>query len=891
MEENDRPDPDELLSRINESAPSGRARLKIFFGMCAGVGKTYTMLQEAKAARAAGADIVVALAETHGRAETEQLLSGMEILPLKALPYRGREFPELDLDGILERRPQTVVVDELPHSNAPGSRHVKRWQDVIEILDQGISVWTAMNVQHVESLADIVEDLSAAPVRERVPDPVLERADEIRLIDVAPEDLLERLEEGKVYSSDSARSALESFFRPRTLGALRDLALHYTARRAESALGAYSRQEFGLGPLPRSSGRILVAVGPSPTSAYLIRWARRTANSQRAEFTAVHVNTGARVSASDSDKSEDNLAFARKLGAETLVVSGEDVAETVLETARRRGATMVVVGRSGLSAPGGLPGRITVTDRIVREAGRIDVAIVQDTEAPVKGSPWKRLRSWVAAPAKQYALLAAVFAAVTGLSALLAPLLGYRSVALIYLAVILGLSFIADPAPIAVLALVSAASLNFFFIPPRFTFFIGSVDDVILFAVYFLVAIVTGSLVARLKSKEFILGERERRAAFLFQAAQELAERGSERDAAAAASRLAEEYFKTRAAILVSNAEGSLEPGAVGTAAADIDQKEFSAASYSFANGEVCGAGTDTLPSSKLRYLPASAGDSASAVIGIVPPQGMKFKLSDDNLLLSLGRVLALAVDRGRAESRSRRAALAAESQRLSTVLLDSVSHEIRTPLTTITGSITALRDEAVSGDPAARKAILDDALEASVRMDRIVEELLSMSRIESGRFALRETQVDSGELAERALHDASGELAGREVASKLPEGRCWISGDPALLSTLVSNLLRNAGTYSEAGKPIELAFEEAGDDATIRVIDSGPGIAREELDTMFERFTRGKGASGGGIGLGLAICKGIAEAHGGSVRGCRRADGRFEMVATLPGRFGRRRQ
>ena len=450
MSEEVRPDPDELLQRIRETEGSrSKAQLKIFFGMSAGVGKTYAMLQEARAAKTQGTDILVGIVETHGRPDTQALVAGLELVPRRRVEYRGIHIEELDLDALIARRPAIAVVDELAHSNAPGSRHVKRWQDVLELLDRGISVWSAMNVQHLESYADVVEDLTGVRVKERVPDTVFDRADELRLIDVAPEDLIRRLEEGSIYTGDSSRAAIENFFKPRNLGALREIALRFAARTASRRLNAYARAESGPSSQASLGERILVAVGPAPGSAYLVRWARRTAYSLRADWTALHVDTGGALDEKARGRLEDNLALARKLGAEVLVVPGLDVAEAVVATARAKGASMIVVGRSGLSRLGFFPRVATVSDRILREAAPIDIAVVQDSLSTAAGAAPLGLKRLFGAPRRQYALLLASFALLILLAELFVPSLGYRSVALLFLVAVLGLSFVARPVPVA----------------------------------------------------------------------------------------------------------------------------------------------------------------------------------------------------------------------------------------------------------------------------------------------------------------------------------------------------------------------------------------------------------------------------------------------------------
>ncbi len=886
MNEEGRPDPDELLARIREEEGAlAHATLKIFFGMSAGVGKTYTMLQEARAARDQGLDIAIGIVDSHGRPDTEALVAGIETIPLRSVEYRGIVLPELDLDAVVARRPAIAVVDELAHANAPGSRHVKRWQDVAELLDRGISVWTAVNVQHMESYADVVEELTGIPVRERVPDTLFDRADEVRLIDVAPEDLIRRLEEGNIYTGESTREAIENFFRPRNLASLREIALRFAARTAGRRLSGYARAESGVSSQASLGERILVAVGPAPGSAYLVRWSRRTAYALRADWTAIHVDTGAALIPADQERLEANLALARKLGAEVLVVPGADVAEAVIETARAKGASMIVVGRSGLSrlGPGPGPRRASVSDRIVRDAAPIDIAVVQDSATPAKDRPLAWLKRVFAAPPRQYALIAAAFATLAALAEILAPALGYRSIALLFLAAVLGLSFVAGPGPVAAIAVLSALALNFLFIPPLFTFSIGRTEDWILFSVYFLVAFVTGSLVSRVRSRERLLRDREGAAAFLFGAAQLLSESASVEAAADAAARLAEEHFATEAAVFVDDGEGVLDPAPRGKAGKKIDEREFDIAAYSFAERVLCGAQTETLPSAALRYLPAAAGERAAGVIGIVPPPGRVWTRADDNLLQSLGRTLALSVERFRSEARSRRALLELESERLGGILLDSVSHELRTPLTTITGSLSALRDDALAEKREARQAMLANALEASDRLNRVVEDLLSISRIESGMLRLDRRLVELPELARAAIARAGPELASRRLELSAPEDGVTAFVDAALAARLAANLLRNAARYSPPDAAISFALEGEGGGLVIRVADRGPGLPEEDLASIFSRFRRGRAAKGGGLGLGLAICKGIAEAHGGSIRARNAIGGGLVVEARLP--------
>lgn len=629
--------------------------------------------------------------------------------------------------------------------------------------------------------------------------------------------------------------------------------------------------------------RILVALGPAPGSAYLVRWASEAALALGAEWTALHVETGAKLGQRDRARLEENLRLARELGAEVVVVSGGDLAASVVAMARAKGASMIVVGRSGLSRAGFAPRRATVSDRIVRESAPIDIAVVQDSSALAAEPPFAALKRLFGAPRSQLLALAATFFVLIGSGELLAPLVGYRSVALIFIAAVLGLSFLASPGPVAVLAALSALALNFFFIPPLYTLSIHRAEDWILFGIYFLVAFSASALVSRSRAKDRLLRDREESASFLFGAARLLSDSASVEAALQSASRLVEEHFSSRSAVFADDERGGLDPRPLGAAAAIVDERELEAARRALETGEICGARSPAAPAARLRYVPASAGGRARGAIGIEAPKGKGWTRSGDNLLLSMGRTLALAIERCRSEERSREASLRLESERLGRILLDSVSHELRTPLTTITGSLSALRDDGLAERAEARRELLANALEAADRLDEVVEDLLSLSRIESGMLRLARVQIDLPELARAALRRAGPELGPFRVEVSAPEDRGPAFVDVALAARLAANLLRNAARYSPREEPISLALEPREGELALRVRDRGPGLPESELAAVFTKFARGRGARGGGLGLGLAICRGLAEVHGGRIAAHNAPGGGLEVEAVLP--------
>ncbi len=628
-------------------------------------------------------------------------------------------------------------------------------------------------------------------------------------------------------------------------------------------------------------GGIAVGVGSSPNSARLVRWARTMAESLHVDWYAFHIDSGALLSREDRDRLEANLDLARKLGAQVSTIVGADVAQTLIAAAFTRGATILVVGRSGLSRLGFFRGRATISDRILREASPVDVVVVSDSKELRRDFTFASFRKIFSAPVSQYGLLVAVFAAVTALCLALAPTLGNRSVALLYLAAILFLSLISGPAPIALLAVVSSLAYNFFFIPPRFTFAIASMEDILLFGLYFLVAAVTGFLSSGLRSRERLLQKRDRVATLLLAAAERFAELNSVPAAAAAAAELVERY-SGRAAVIYVTAEGNRPDSFCVRGADAIEEADKEAAKVCAMSGETCGAATTRSPAAAYRFVPAKAGSQPVAAIGFEVNATRAKSAGDDELFAALGRSLALFIERERSEENSRKATLELESERLAKVLFDSVSHELRTPLTTITGSLSALMDEEIAANPAARSELLEGALISAGRLNKVVEDFLSIGRMDSGRLRLNLEPTEPAYIAEAAMSAATGSLTGHPFSLIIPKEPVEFKVDPALVVRLAANLLENAGRYSRKGGKVELKFSEKERGLAIAVRDAGPGFGEERMRAPFVKFKRTEGDKPGGLGLGLAMCRGIAEAHGGHIAARRLEDG-FEIEAVFP--------
>lgn len=628
--------------------------------------------------------------------------------------------------------------------------------------------------------------------------------------------------------------------------------------------------------------KIAVGVGSSPNSARLVRWAHHAATGLRVDWIAFHVDGGVLLGGKDRERLEANLDLARKLGAQVSTIVGSDVVRALIDGAKAKSATMLVIGRSGLSHLGHFRGRATISDRILREAGPLDVVVVSDSKEVGDDFTLASIRKTFSAPFRQYGLLLLVFALATIICLVLAPVMGHRSVAFLYLAAVLFLSLVSGPGPVVLLAVLSSLAYNFFFIPPRFTFAISSPEDILLFGLYFLVAAVTGSLSAGLRSRERLLQRRDREASLLLAAAERLSELSSTRDAAAASAKLVEGYNAAPAVVYVvgdSNRQGAF----FASGAENLEEIDRKAAKYCAEKSEICGEGTDRFPDSSYRFIPARVRSSAVAAIGFsCNRKRNNFQSGDDELFAAFGRSLAMFVERERSVEASRIATLELESERLAKVLFDSVSHELKTPLTTITGSLSALRDEAIGSNPSMRQELLEGALSSAGHLDEIVEDFLSIGRMESGRLKLKRNLTEARDLAEAATAAAAESLAGRRVNILLPENPCDFRLDDVLVVRLMKNLLENACRYSRKNGIVELRLMPRDNGLAITVADEGPGFGDERMRAPFVKFKRADGDAPGGLGLGLAMCRGIVEAHGGGIA-ARRSLGGFEVEAFFP--------
>lgn len=889
-----RPDPDALLARVQQQeAQARRGRLKIFFGASAGVGKTYAMLSAAHAARAQGGPLVVGLVETHGRAETEALLAGLPLLALKDVPYRGRVLKEFDLDAALAfgaahagaAEPPLVLLDELAHSNAPGSRHPKRWQDVEELLAAGIDVWSTMNVQHLESLNDVVGGITGIRVWETVPDTLFDAAEEVVVVDLPPDELLARLAAGKVYIPAQAQQAAANFFRKGNLIALRELALRRTADRVDTQMQDWRRAAQGgvLGqPVWATRDALLACVGPGDGGEAVVRSTARLATQSGLPWHAIFVDAPAqqRVGQAARQQALRTLKLAQDLGATTATPSGVGVSQALVRYAREHNLSRLVLGRR----PGRRrwPWRQSMTERLAEQTPDMDVLQVP---LPRKDAAGRLARDDQASAGtlrwQGYAAAVAACAAVALLAAPLHGVLELTNIVMLFLLSVVGVALLYGRGPATVSALLGVAMFDFFFVPPRMSFDVSDVQYLITFAVMLVVALVIGQLTAGLRAQAHAATEREGRVRGLYQMARELSAALAPEQVAEIGARFLQAEFAARSALLVADDANHLrlQPGA----GAEVD---MAVAQWCFDKGEAAGRGTDTLPSSAALMLPLKAPMRLRGVLAVVPTQAL-LTPEQRQLMDTCASLLAISLERIHYIQVAQSTTVQMESERLRNSLLAAISHDLRTPLAAMVGlaDTLALTQPALVGE----QAEIAQAIRASsLRMSVLVNNLLDMARLESGSVQLRREWQPLEEVVGSALTACAQTLQGRGVQVRLAADLPLLHLDAALFERVLVNLLENAVKYTPPATPVLIAAEPQGDAVRITVDDDGPGLPPGREEAVFEKFERGsKEAATPGVGLGLAICRAIVQAHGGSMRGENRSvDGRMagaRFIIDLP--------
>ncbi|HLA29103.1 MAG TPA: sensor histidine kinase KdpD [Syntrophales bacterium] len=879
-----RPDPDALLGRVTEEEKRSRqGRLRIFFGAAPGVGKTYAMLEYGRKKREEGVNVLVGLVETHNRKETELLLEGLPVLPKRLYKYRESLISEFDLDGALARKPGLILVDEIAHTNVPGTRHKKRWQEVFELLEAGIDVATTLNVQHIGSLNDVVFQITGVTVKETVPDSVFDRADEVELVDLGPEDLLQRLKEGKVYIPDIAEQAIKNFFRKGNLIALRELALRRTAETVDAQMRTY-REKWGVTEVWPANERILVCVGTNPRSIRLIRAAKRMAEGLKAGWIAVNVDAPSQVRSSEKERQllAEHIRFAESLGAETVTLFGNKASEEVLAFARSRNVTRIIVGKP--THPRWKDKMFgSFLDEMVRGSGDIDIHVITGDEE--SGENVKKLGFFhKEAESKEYLQSVVVVSICTVLSKLLFPYSELVNISMIY---ILGVIYTASRTgmvPSMLTSALSVAAFDFFFVPPYNTFAVSDLTYLLTFVVMFIAAMLISSLTVRIRKQAKETLKRELRKESLYKLSKNMVKERSIRTISELIVRQVNEYFDCKAAVLVPDDSGFLTVPSTASGTYALDHQESGVARWVYDHGQAAGFATDTLPGAKGLYLPLLSSSGILGVLGILPETPKAIRDNEEfHFLEHIANITAIGIERAKLAAEAHQALLKAEHESLRNTLLSSVSHDFRTPLTAITGAVTSLIDKEVSLAPESRQELLATIREEADLLNRMIRNILDMTKIEHDGVKMNLEWQSLEELVGTVNERFLEKLRRRHLVVKLPPALPLIHVDSLLMEQVLTNLIENAVKFTPEGTPIELSAGRKDDDiVTVEIADRGPGIPRGLEEVIFEKFTRA-GSTGSSTGLGLTICKAIVEAHGGNIKARNRDGGGASFTFTIP--------
>ncbi|MGD0877187.1 MAG: sensor histidine kinase KdpD [Anaerolineales bacterium] len=878
-----RPDPDQLLAQIQaEEQQQQRGHLKIFLGYAAGVGKTYAMLEAAHQRKREGVDVVVGYVETHNRAETEALVKGLEIIPPCQISYHNILLTEMDIDAILKRNPRLVLVDELAHTNVPGSRHAKRYADVEELLDAGIDVYSTINIQHIESLNDVVAQITGMTVRETVPDSVIDAVTDIELIDLPPDELIKRLQDGKVYVPDQAQRAIEKFFRKGNLTALRELTMRRAAERVDDQMRAYMRTSAISGPWPASE-RLLVCISPGALGERLIRTARRLADELKAEWFAVYVETPnqSRISQEQLDQVAKSLRLAEELGARTRTILGESIAATILAYAHRHNVTKIIAGKPVYSRWIEFLRGSTV-DRLIRMSGKIDVYVISSEAEPQKTR--KLVEGWRPhRPLGRYMLGLLLVAAATGLGALVNPYIHPTNLIVIFLLSVVLAAVYLGRGPSIMVSILGVVAFDYFFVPPRLTLAVADTEYLLTFIGLLAVSLVISQLTAMVRGQAEAVQRREVETVELYELGRDLTV-AADLDAVtqAAIFHVGQTFSREVAVFLPVNndlAVYALSPGLV------ISDNEKAVATWVFEHGQEAGRGTETLPEASMRYQPLKTTRGVVGVLGVKTIDPSRHLTREQHRTLdTFANQIGLAVERASLAEQARQAEVLEITDKLQTALLNSISHDLRTPLVSITGALSSLADDQIVLDASARRSLIETAVEEADRLNRLVGNLLDMTRLESGAMRFKKEALDIQDVVGSTLEELGGRLGNRKIDIDIPSELPLVQLDFVLVERVLVNVIDNALKYSPTDTPIEIKAHAAGAFLEIEVADRGTGIPPEDLTRIFDKFYRVQRPDNvSGTGLGLSISKGIIQAQGGFIAAENRDGGGTIITISLP--------
>lgn len=859
-----RPSPAALL---NQASREGRGRLKIFIGAAPGVGKTWTMLDDAHRERAKGVDVLAAVIETHGRAETAAKLADLPVLPRKPVLYRNHVLTEMDLDGLLARHPRLALIDELAHTNAEGGRHEKRWQDVEEVLAAGIDVYTTLNIQHIETLNETVARITGVRVRETVPDHILALADEIELIDLPPDELLDRLKAGKIYPQDQAARALGSFFIKGNLTALRELAMRAAADRVDAQLREHMAANAIEGPWPTQE-RILVCINDSPAAREAIRVAKRAADRARADWIAVNVTSGSHAALAEEarDRVSASLRLAERLGAEVSVIDAErNTVEAILDYARARNVRRIIVGRPRRRHL--LHGWLQedVVRSLMRQAGPFEITVASD---PGEEVPARQVTFGIARPTLQGLSEAVGVTLLANLAAALADrYFPVPSLSLIFMTAVVGVASRQGYLPAIVASVLSFLSYDLFFVEPRLAFTITDRGEVLTLCLFLAASLVTGNLAARLRQRAKVQAEIADRTNKLFDFSRKVAAAAQADDLIWALVSHVAMTLRCESILLMPDAAGSLEVVGGFPPEDHLDVRDRMAAQFAWDKGKAAGRTSDTLPTARWYFLPLKTVERRLGVLGIAFDDDGALARLDNRLLEALADQIVLVLERLRLTEDLAATRLATETERLRTALLSSVSHDLRTPLVTIIGAAGSLGDAETLPD-GLRREMADLIREEGERLDRYVQNLLDMTRLGHGALKPRLSAVDLGEVVGATRQRMRRVLRHHPLVATLPDRLPMVQADPVLLEQVLVNILDNAAKYAPAGSDVALTASATGSLMTLSVADHGPGIPPDDRARVFEMFYRIESGDRqrAGTGLGLSICKGLIDAMGGAI-------------------------
>lgn len=861
-----RPDPDKLLAHLKEEeAKKGRGSLRIFFGMCPGVGKTFAMLRAAQEQQNLGKNIVVGLVETHGRIDTQKMLDGLIVIPRKAIIYREKEIQEFDIDKILQLKPDIVLVDELAHTNAPSSRHNKRYQDVLELLNAGISVYTTLNVQHIESRADIVQQITGVQVRETVPDSLWDLADQIELIDISPQELIKRLKEGRVYLGDKAARAEDNFFKEAYLVALREISLRFTAEKVDHDLKGHLSIRQLTSPW-NTNERLMVAVSHSPHSAKLIKAARRMAFNLEAPWIAIHIDSGMRLNQFDQSTLFQNLNLARELGAEIISLYDSDIVAALNRVALEKNVTQIILGR-----PERRMFRILL-DRLIQNTHFVDIHIIRQEKDSAEVKKKRKAASsfvfFTNGPVPYFYTFYFLIT-VTILGLFLSPYIGYRAIGFLYLMSVIVVGFRSTLGPILFAALLGALIWDYAFIPPRFAFQINEVEDKMMCLAFLLVGVLSGVLARKTKTKERLLISREQKTNALFNLLKDFSTATDTKGICDLTERSIQYLLEAQVTILLANGKKIITRKT--TRSGDVSDKEFALALWSFDNKKTAGWSTQTLSESRCLSIPLIVPGKILGVLLFYPNSKKILSIEERNLLNSICSQLANALEHYMLQEQNKNIQMLEESEKLHQTLLNSVSHEMRIPLTSIMGTVSALQETKIQNNPEMIKMLNSELIQSSERLNRVIENLLNINRLNSGLLTLKSEWIEVSDLVQSTISNLK--IKDHKIVVSELSSRVYLYCDERLLEHALVNLLLNAKTYSPEGTIITVEIEKDEKTIFIRVMDQGAGIPEDQREAILDKFYRLPGSPTGGVGLGLSIVKGIMEAHGGSVHVSNRTD------------------